>query len=192
MRGLSVDGGNAAQPLNSSSPVPAGQSAPESFSPLFAGESDGLLEQTTLRLLPGEDAGRRLLHGDRGPVGDARWTGSGWWRGWPVLEVREVFDTPLVFTVCRTGLLPRWQVCEAEGDCVGYLGRSAVFDRWGRIVLTRQVTAGQGLLRDALDRSDLARWTRGEAGVTLTFLPLARHDPYVKMMLLAAVLLWEP
>jgi hypothetical protein len=150
----------------------------------------GLLEQETLVLRHADD-GRRLLHAATGePVGFARRRPGGLLFGWPgpTLEVREQEESPLVCTVRRTlSLWPRHEVRDAEGELVGVLAGALVLDRWLRAALRVRAQEGGGQFLDGHGRV-AARWadTRGERRLEL--LPEVQHDPFAKMLVLAAVL----
>jgi hypothetical protein len=153
-----------------------------------------MLEQRVLLVAPrGAGATQPILDGETGrPLGFARRPApSGpWWRRLapPVLAVHEEEDEPLVFTVHRTwGLRPRREVRDADGRTVGSLRGSSVWDVAGRPVA--ELTAagsGERIFRGRGGR-ELARLTPGPEGLRLAFNPDV-GDPFVRMLLLAAVL----
>jgi len=157
-----------------------------------AATDTGLLEQSELLVRPGED-GRRLLLGASGEVvGFSRWQGGGLWRGWPwsVLEVHEHEQAPLVFTVRRLlALAPRREVHDADGDLVGVLAGRRVLDRWQRTAMWLLPDGTGGQLLDAAGQP-LAAWSEAPApgGARLQLLPPVWHDPFAKMLILAAFL----
>jgi hypothetical protein len=152
----------------------------------------GLLEQVVL-FLPRPEGGRRaLLSGAGVPVGIAcAAEPPGWW-GWlfPVLAVREEEDEPLVFTVRRRlTLLPRRWVIDAEGEAVGSLAWPWLLDRNDVPLAAAQAAAARAGTFRTPAGVVLAAWSVEPGGaVRLDFHASVRHDPFVKMLLLAAVL----
>lgn len=136
----------------------------------------GLLEQAVL--LVRAEARRRVLLSAAGEVvGHAGWRRDGWFR-W-VLEVHEQDQSPLVCTIRRRLAWPsRREVRDAEGELVGFLTPGLILDRWERVALR---------FRDGCFVGDhglvLARW----CGERLELLDGVRHDPFAKMLLVAAV-----
>lgn len=153
----------------------------------------GLLEQPSLLLRPADRDGWRDIEAGSGEVaGFALWQESGPWRGWPWswLAVHEEEESPLVFTVRRRlAVLPRREVRDAEGDLVGVLAGKWILDRWERPALAMRVgEGGEGEIVD-LSSQVLATWSRHGQDVRLVFALGVQHDPFAKMLLLAAVLL---
>lgn len=108
-----------------------------------------------------------------------------WLLAWPVLEVREAEDAPLVFTVRRTwSLLSRYEVRDAEGRPVGSLAGRFVMERTGRQFAT---LGPDGAFRTR-DGNILARVMYANRGTEISFSEVLAADPYGKMLLLAAVL----
>jgi hypothetical protein len=144
-----------------------------------------MLERQALVIHPKEAAGRRVL-ADAGTgvaVGYARWRRRALGA---VLEVRELEDEPLVFTLGRSWfLLGRRVVRDAEGKVVGFVGSAEVQDRWG-YRLARRGT-GESRFRGKAGQ-DLAVLERVPEGWRLTFSGELEGEPFVKMLLLAAVL----
>lgn len=133
---------------------------------------------------------RDIVDGDSGAaLGYARWEteASPWWRrlfGRGVLAVHEQEDEPLLLTVRRAcSLLPRRNVCDAEGQPVGDLLGRIIHDRYGRSVATLE----DGVFR-APDRRVLAELAATAEGLRLTFHDDIAGEPFVKMLLLAAAL----
>jgi hypothetical protein len=156
-------------------------------------QETGLLEQTVLLVRPLDPSGRRMLLAETSqPVGFACWSGQRpWWRRWlrPVLAVHEHEEQPLVFTVQRSlTLLPKRDVLDAENERVGVMALPWLLDRWGRpIVEVRQVQRGKCEFLGA-ERQVLGEWSVVGEALRLEFKPAVQHDPFVKMLLLAAVL----
>jgi hypothetical protein len=155
-------------------------------------QENGLLEQTVL-LLPRPNAGARrdLLAAGGEPVGFARRQRRPWWQRWlpEVVAVHEMVDEPVVFTIRRGfGLRPSYRLLDAEDELVGTIALPWVLDRWGRpsVELT-SLPAGRGEFR-TLAGELLAEWTLAGSVVRLALHDLARGDPFVKMLLLAAML----
>src|SRR5262249_51558777 len=126
--------------------------------------------------------------------------GSAWeeseapaWLSWltrPPLTVHESDDEPLLFTVHRLwGFLPAWEGFEADGHRVGRFNGTMLEDRYVNRLATVEApdSAAAGCLRDPAE-DELVRWSRTAEGVELTFLPAVAEDPFVKMVMLAAVL----
>jgi hypothetical protein len=120
------------------------------------------------------------------PLGSARLAAPARWLPfWPVLEVREADDAPLVFTVRRAwSLVPRFEVRDAEGRPVGFVAGRAVADGGGRYLA---LLGADGAFRGR-DDSVLARVVRAGKGIEIRFADAAAPDPFARMLLLAAVL----
>lgn len=153
----------------------------------FFDAAPGPLEQETLYVRRSATGERHLLTENGTLVGVVRRLPH-WW---PALETRESGDEPLLFTLRRAWTLwPAWDVCDAEGERVGRLIGERVLDRWDH-PLARRVAAAPGrggAYHDPLNLV-LAWWLDDPAGTRLTFRPTAQADPFLKMLLLAAVLL---
>jgi hypothetical protein len=138
----------------------------------------GLLEQPELRPGPG------TLAGPHGVVGLVRRLHAPRWREWlfgPTLAVYEADHQPLVFTVSRRwSLLPRRDVCDAEGELVGTIGGRWAVDRWEQPVLRLDP---DGTFR-SVHRVVLGRWD----GTRLKFELDVIGEPLVRMLMLALVL----
>ena len=131
-----------------------------------------------------------ILDGNSGAVlGYARWETdpSPWWqrifsRG--LLAVHEQEDEPLLFTMRRAwGLIPRREVCDADGQPVGTLIGRIVHDRHGRPLAVLE----NGVFRD-VDQHALAELSSTPEGMRLSFGNEITGEPFVKMLLLAAAL----
>jgi hypothetical protein len=105
------------------------------------------------------------------------------------LAVHEEEDEPLVFTVHRAwGLWPRREVRDAEGRPVGSLCGGRITDMDGRPVAELAVSGDDGeRVWCGRGGRELARLTPGPDGLRLSFSPDV-GDPFVRMLLLAAVL----
>ncbi len=117
-----------------------------------------------------------------------------WWPsfGRSLLSVHEHEDEPLLFTVRRAwSLLPRRDVCDADGCPVGSLLGRFVQDRHGRTVAALQGTNGSGAFRSPAHHT-LAEVTATEEGIRIEFRPEIAGEPFVKMLLLAAALEIRP
>ncbi len=115
--------------------------------------------------------------------------GTGDLRGWPwsILAIHEQEQSPLVCTIRRRfTFAARREVRDAEGELVGVLAGQWIRNRWERAVIRLEALGG---------RSCPPRYQRAVAGAVLgeqgrpllEFLPGVQHDPFAKMMLLAAV-----
>jgi hypothetical protein len=131
-----------------------------------------------------------IVDGDSGAMlGYARWETepAPWWRrmfGGGVLAVHEQEEEPLLFTIRRIwGLIPRREVCDADGQPVGTLLGRLVHDRYGRPLASLE----NGVFRDA-NQHALAKLSSSPEGLRLTFCDDIAGEPFVKMLLLAAAL----
>lgn len=177
---------------NSSAPLGPDHPGKTRCAPLLSASERGLLEQPILVVQRRPNADRVAFSDGTATVGFAvRQPSSGWLDWWPVLCVHEVIDSPLVFTVRRSGLLPRWEVRDAEGELVAQVTRRGVFDPWGRLRMTRATTGIQGMAGEGAVEGRLAEWAVVPAGLRLAFGESARHDPLARMAILAAVLVWQ-
>ncbi len=150
-----------------------------------------MLEHRVLLLRAGASlAERSIVDGESGvPLGTARWRRENGraWRHWfrrGIMEVREREDEPLVFTVRRAwSLFPRRDVRDADEQEVGFLSGLRVHDRFGRCV----ADFDNGVFR-APSQHILAELRTTTDGQNLTFGNDIAGEPFVKMLLLAAVL----
>lgn len=142
---------------------------------------------------------------------------AGVWPRWlarPRIEVYETEDASLVFSACRAWWSGAWDVSDAEGRAVGGFRAGAfrlsaeavrlwqlpaaaagakhrgtlVRDRFGRL-LAWVDGAGPATGRlVAADGAALADLTRTDQGTEVRFVPARDDNPFLKMLLLAAVL----
>jgi hypothetical protein len=150
----------------------------------------GLLEQAVL-LLQGPGAGRRELRASTGePVGFARRQRMGWWP-WSrrILTVHEQDDEPLLFTVRRSlSLTPSFRVFDADDELVGTVALPWILDRWGQPEIELvTLPEGGGEFRTGTGEV-LAEWAQAGDIVRLGLHEPALADPFLKMLLLAAML----
>lgn len=124
------------------------------------------------------------------PLGFARWARPrSWWQRGPLLEVREQQDSPLLFTVQRSWFPERsFQVRDAEGRVVGSVIGLYVKDRRGQRVARLCPEGDGGVFKNGLNR-ELASWSIKTAGRELRFRDEVWTEPFIKMLLLAAVLI---
>jgi hypothetical protein len=137
-----------------------------------------------------KSAARSIVDGESGAVlGYARWQPqqASWWRrvlGSRTLAVHEQEDEPLLLTIHRSwSLLPSRQVCDADGQPVGALFGRLIYDRYGRLLAALE----DGVFRDP-HRRVLAELAPTTEGLRLTFSDDIAGEPFLKMLLLAAVL----
>jgi hypothetical protein len=130
------------------------------------------------------------------PLGFAGWRPRGrlWprWLSRPVLAVHESDDAPLLFTAHGLwGLSARWEVRDAEGNVLGVLCGPLIKDRFGRnLALWERPAADVGRARDT-DGRELMTVVATAEGTRVAFAAEAEGNPFLKMLLLAAVLV-EP
>jgi hypothetical protein len=155
-------------------------------------QETGLLEQAVL-FLPRPKGGRRALLSAAGlPVGLACAVRQGpWWRRWlcPAVAIHEHEEQPLVFTVRRRlTLLPRRAVLDAEGEVIGSLAWPWLLDRDDVPLVAAVEGAEPGGTFRTPSSVVLATWAPETGGLRLDFHAEVSHDPFVKMLILAAVL----
>jgi hypothetical protein len=160
---------------------------------LNAVQESGLLEQTVLLFGVPDAAGRRDVLASTGErVGFAcRQRTVRWWWRWlrRVMAVHEQLDEPLVFTVRRCfTLAPAFHVYDADDELVGTVALPWLLDRWGRpSVEMTTLPGGGGVFRT--DRGDmLAEWKPDGMVVRLELHEPISGDPFLKMLLVAAML----
>jgi hypothetical protein len=144
-----------------------------------------MLECQVLLIHPLDAAGRRVLAdaSSGATLGYAQWRRSGFRA---VLAVHELDDEPLVFTLRRWWLLlGRRVVCDAEGQIVGLVDRTGIQDRWGCRLASWE--PGENRFRGKEGQS-LAVLEHTREGCRLTFSSELEGEPFLKMLLLAAVL----
>jgi hypothetical protein len=162
-----------------------------------------MLEQQTLLLRPWEpgprpqDGPRRaVLAADTGAaLGSVRRApAAAGWAGWllpPVLRVHEADDEPLLCTLQRFWYLGTlWEVREADGHLVATVRRRRVDDRWGRRLAVPEA-GPEGVRFRARSGTVLAEAALANGEARLTFAAALAGEPFVKMALLGAALVWE-
>jgi hypothetical protein len=163
-----------------------------------------MLEQQTLLLRPWapgprpEDGPRRrVLDADTvTPLGSVRQgPAAAGWAGWllpPVLRVHEADDEPLLCTLQRFWYLGTlWEVREADGHLIATVRRRRVDDRGGRRLAVPEA-GPDGVVRfRGRSGAVLAEAAVSGGDARLTFAERLAGEPFVKMALLAAALVWE-
>jgi hypothetical protein len=150
----------------------------------------GLLEQSSLLFPHGSRNDLRILTDTGQPAGVARWRYRGWWMrpSWWQLEVYEEDQSPLLCTIWRPlALFPRYEVRDAEEELVGLLAGRYVLDRWHRCLMTFRPNSEGGLYLGE-NNALVASWTTSPSEARLKWCEMVHHDPFAKMLLLAAVL----
>jgi hypothetical protein len=147
----------------------------------------------------------RSTPGDLGPcwtiqssvperLGHARWRSppSSRWRRWlwrPALEVVETDDESLVFTIRRHWSRQAWEVRDADEHSLGTVAGGVLYD-----VMSRRLAFVSGAHDEptvsivSTDGLALATLRRGADGTCLTFGAAVNDNPFLKMLLLACVL----
>jgi hypothetical protein len=155
-----------------------------------------LLEQPVLLVGPPDAAGRRWIEDALGGVVGFAWTGPrpAWWLRWlgAPLVVHEADDEPVVFGVRRAWTLwRRWLVADADDEPVGAVAPVWLLDRWERAILRRcpHPDGSPGEAFVAGDGQKAAEWSRDGNRLRLLFHPVVRDEPFLKMLILGAVLL---
>lgn len=135
------------------------------------------------------------------------------WLGRARIEVYETEDAALVFSVCRAWWSGAWDVSDAEGRAVGGF-RAGVFrlsaeavrlwqlpaaaeakyrgtlvrDRFGRLLAWVDPAGAETGRLVAADGAALAHLNRTDQGTEVRFVPAQDGNPFLKMLLLAALL----
>ena len=153
-----------------------------------------MLEQQLLVLRPGPDRPpQTLVEAATGtPLGFTRWRAPGGWLRrlfvGPVLEVHEQEDEPLLFTVRRCwSFAARYLVCDADDVPVGVLYGTQLLDRLGRLFTIRRREGERVVFRTTAGCA-VAEAEPVDETVRLSFHAVVEHEPFAKMLLLAAVL----
>src|SRR6266851_5591464 len=118
---------------------------------------------------------QRIVDPDTGvTLGHARWLMSN-------LEVRELDDEPLLFTVRRRWLFFRRRVLrDADGNVIGFVGGGVIQDRWGRCLATREGGNATSVFQGRMGQ-EIAILRSGQEGCRLTFGAELEGEPFVKM-----------
>jgi hypothetical protein len=109
------------------------------------------------------------------------------WLACRALEVCEMEDEPLLFTVQRLwALLPKWEVCDADGNRIAVLRRNRIVDVFGQpwVVVERRSDS----LHLCGENREFACARTATDGIQLEFASEVRGNPLAKMSLLAMVL----
>jgi hypothetical protein len=118
-----------------------------------------------------------------------------WWQRLlrpEALAVHEGEDEPLLFTVERPWrLAPRWQVRDADAHRVAALRSGWVLDRYSQPLAHLERAGSAGWALRMRGGRELARLARADDGVLFHFAPDVQGEPFVKMALLAAALVWK-
>jgi hypothetical protein len=138
---------------------------------------------------------RRVIHeaDSREPLGQARWHPRpvSAWRRWLTrasLEVVETEDDSLLLTVRRLwSWAPAWMVHDADDHELGIVTGGTIRDPVGR-PLGEAFPEANGRRVLSSEGPELAWIADAEAGCLLTFAPIIAENPFVKMLLLALVL----
>lgn len=154
-----------------------------------------MLEHAVLLIARDKASSRReILAADRGePIGYALWhVPRGWCRflGRSVLAVHEREDDPLLCTIRRSwSLLPWYEVRDADDQRIGRMLGPVVQDgEEQRLALCCADGPRQALFQTPTG-IPLARLEREQEADRLTFEAVIEKEPFMKMLLLGAVLL---
>jgi len=166
-----------------------GGSLPHGNLPVSSTLEFGLLEQSVLYLR--RSAGQVILSRPDGQVvGQARSVRGSWWTETiGNLTVHEELQEPLVMALQRQWLpWPSWRVLDAENYLVGILVGRQILDTWRKPLagLHRSGKLSWKILDSAGHALALVGLT--DEGLRLEFCPIVQADPFVKMLLLAVVL----
>ncbi len=137
------------------------------------------------------------------------------WLGRPRIEVYETDDAALVFSAYRAWWSGAWDVADAEGRAVGNFRAGAyrlsaeavqlwqlpgapaadskyagtlIRDRFGRLLAWMDPAGSETGRLLAADGAALAQLTRSAQGTEVRFVPAREGNPFLKMLLLAALL----
>jgi hypothetical protein len=153
-----------------------------------------MLEHPSLLIVPGKaDAGRASIVDPFSTValGSVRCRAAGplawlcWWSR-TTLAVHESDDEPLLLTMRQR--LGSWLVRDAEEHPVGRIHGRHLFDAFHQPLAELHREEGTGISQYRDGEQELAIVMREEEGLRVTFQPGPRDNPFVKMVLLAAVL----
>lgn len=128
------------------------------------------------------------------PLGFAAWHNAGQgvlasWFGRRHITLYETEDASLVMTL-RRGFWRVWEVFDAEERPVGTVYRNALLTSSGQqIASPRQ--GKEGAFTNTM-RQEIARFLRRSGCLELTFPETPHSSPFLRMVLLAAILSWPP
>lgn len=154
-----------------------------------------MLEHHALLLLPPDAKGSRSIRAAKAPSQTLGFAcrrdpeGIWSWLDYPVCEVHEEEDAPLLFTVRRRWTWPaRFDVRDAEDVLVGSLVGRFVLNEFNRRIAERRRLSNCLVALYGPVEEPLATLEAGAAGLRVTFHAETERDPFVKMLLLAAAL----
>jgi hypothetical protein len=152
------------------------------------GLSTGALRSGAEKNRPVRDADSHEILGQvREPTQGRRGLWS--WLGGRNLQVCETEDASLIFTLQR-GLWRGWEVIDAEESLVGAVQRRTLLNEQGSLLAFVEGGRGAGQFRTT-DQELLATWQFLERDhYRLNFAVGPANNPFVRMVLLAAVLTW--
>src|SRR5262249_49799017 len=117
-----------------------------------------------------------------------------WWQFGPrVVDVTELPDSSLLCTSRRCwSLYPWYEVDDADGYLVGWVGGGVLLNTFGNILAFREDDPQPGTSRfhDG-ERNELGRLAWHGDDVRVEFGDKVTDLPFVKMLLLAAALRWR-
>jgi hypothetical protein len=146
----------------------------------------------TVRLIAAADAGDT---GDAAPglaLGMAREAAPSrglWaWLGARTWQICETEDAALVFSM-RRGWWRGWEVFDAEETLVGTIYPQRLLDEQARTLCSIQRAPGRGRFLSPAGE-ELGAWIERGPATQLAFAAGPGDNPFVRMLLLAAVLTW--
>jgi hypothetical protein len=135
---------------------------------------------------------RHVLAGhSREPLGHFAISPLGWWpwSGRPRLGAYEIPDSSLLFTARRSGWLwPVTRVRDADGNAIAvFYGQTLASGPHRFLAKSNSGSDWRSGQFVARGRSTVMQWQPDGGGLLLHFLPELRHEPFVKMGMLAAI-----